>query len=124
MTPAEVARVLAAIQSRDLRTVGQVDVMAWHEDIGDLEFGECLPAVSHHFRTSDARIMPVHIRRFVEEQRRDRAMRDRARELTATAERADVLPPGELQRQIDEAVAAARERKARTGSALPGADGE
>lgn len=77
MTPGDTARILAAIAARDQRTVGDADVMAWHEDIGDLDYADCLPAVSEHFRTSDARCMPVHIRRIALERRRERRERER-----------------------------------------------
>lgn len=117
MTPAETARILAAIQARDLRTVGEVDVRAWHEDIGDLDYADCLPAVSEHFRNSEARIMPVHVRRIATERRRERAARERTAELLAPPS-ADVWPPGELHRRIEQTratVRAAREARVARG---------
>lgn len=76
MTPEETGKILAAIAGRDSRTVGRSDVLAWHEDIGDLDYADCLPAVSEHFRNSEARIMPVHVRRIALERRRDRSIRE------------------------------------------------
>lgn len=51
MTRAEVARLLAAVQAGDRRTVGEADVVLWHAVMGDtvpLEFA--LQAVVAHFR--------------------------------------------------------------------------
>lgn len=62
MTPAETARVLAKCAAYDQRTVGEADVMAWHENIGDLDYGDAMEAVRRHYRESTERIMPAHVR--------------------------------------------------------------
>lgn len=72
MTPEEVGRVLAAAAARDNRTVGQVDVMAWWQDIGDLDPADALAAVSRHYRETTDRLMPAHVRRIAIEIDRDR----------------------------------------------------
>ncbi|MDG4796198.1 hypothetical protein [Micromonospora sp. WMMD1082] len=81
MTPPQVAAILALAAARDRRTVGEVDVRAWHEDIGDLDFDDARNAVSRHFRESTEYLMPVHVRRIATELRRQR------RELEAEQER-------------------------------------
>lgn len=65
MTPAEVARVLAKASAFDQRTVGQADVLAWHEVLGDLAFADAMAAVSKHYADRTERIMPAHIRSLV-----------------------------------------------------------
>jgi hypothetical protein len=78
MTPEEVARVLAAAAARDNRKVGTVDVLAWLQDIGDLNPDDALAAVSEHYRESTDRIMPAHVRRLAlaAEKERRRAARE------------------------------------------------
>src|SRR5262249_11168677 len=50
MTPEQVGAVLGAAALRDNRPVGPADVMAWLEDIGDLDPADALAAVSRHYR--------------------------------------------------------------------------
>jgi len=84
MNHAEVATILALAAARDLRKVGEADVLAWHEDIGDLDFTDAREAVRRHFRESTDRLMPAHIRRTV------RVIREERRRIEAKA------PPREL----------------------------
>jgi hypothetical protein len=72
MTPDETVDLLSLIAARDRRTVGRTDVMAWHADIGDLDFTDASAAVSLHFRQSDAWIMPKHVRDLVKKIRGER----------------------------------------------------
>jgi hypothetical protein len=65
VTRAEVAVVLGLAAARDYRRVGEADVLAWHEDIGDLDFDDARAAVSRHYRESTDRLMPAHVRRIV-----------------------------------------------------------
>lgn len=62
MTPGDVGRVLAKAAAFDQRTVGEADVLAWAEVIGDLDAADALEAVSRHYGETDRRLMPVHIR--------------------------------------------------------------
>ncbi|WP_018214748.1 hypothetical protein [Salinispora vitiensis] len=62
MTKAETALILAAAAARDLRTVGDADVLAWHEDLHDITYPEAREALRRHYRDSTDRIMPAHIR--------------------------------------------------------------
>lgn len=91
MNRSETALLLGSIAARDQRTVGETDVLAWHEDLGDLPFEDTRAAVSRHFRESTDRIMPAHIRRQV------KIIRDERR---ASAEVA-ALPPGRFEDDPD-----------------------
>ena len=73
MTPAETAKVLVKASAYDLRTVGQVDVIAWHEALSDIDFADALDAVTQHFRDSTERLMPAHVRRLAIAARQHRA---------------------------------------------------
>jgi hypothetical protein len=72
MNRSEIAKILALAAARDLRTVGDVDVLAWHEDIGDLDFADAREAVTRHYRESTDRLMPAHVRRLVKLVREER----------------------------------------------------
>jgi hypothetical protein len=78
----EVALILAAAAARDLRTVGEADVLAWHEDLEDVTYPEAREALKRYYRDHTDRIMPAHIRGFVriirDEQRRQSAHEVRA----------------------------------------------
>jgi hypothetical protein len=87
MTRSEIALLLGACAARDQRTIGETDVLAWHEDIGDLDFEDARAAVSQHYRESTERIMPAHIRRLV------RIIRDRRRATNVVS----TLPPGKCE---------------------------
>jgi hypothetical protein len=87
MNRSETALLLGSIAARDQRTVGETDVLAWHEDLGDLPFDDARSAVSRHFRETTERIMPAHIRRQV------RIIRDERRASTEVA----ALPPGRFE---------------------------
>lgn len=65
MTRSEVALLLGLAAARDYRTVGEVDVLAWFEDIGDLDLADAREALARHYRESTDRVMPAHIRRLV-----------------------------------------------------------
>lgn len=82
MNKAETALILAAAAARDLRTVGDADVLAWHEDLGDITYPDAREALKRHYRDSTDRIMPAHIRHHV------RAIRDERRRQAAHQVRA------------------------------------
>lgn len=99
MTPAEVARVLAKASAFDLRTVGEADVLAWHEVLADIDFADALKAVGKHYSEHTERLMPAHVRRIALEIDRERRRQEReARE----------------QRELAAHAAAARDRSAET----------
>lgn len=74
MKKSEAALILAAAAARDLRTVGETDVLAWHEDLEDITYPEAREALKRYYRDHTDRIMPAHIRGLVriirDEQRR------------------------------------------------------
>lgn len=86
MTPAETARVLAKASAFDQRTVGQADVLAWHEALADLDFADAMAAVTRHYADHTERIMPAHIRRAVVAARNSRPHPHEVRELPSRYE--------------------------------------
>lgn len=62
MTPQETSRILAVCTTYDYRKVQEIDVIAWHEAIGDLDFIDARAAVVAHYRESRERIMPADVR--------------------------------------------------------------
>lgn len=72
----ETGALLAKAAGYDNRTIGQGNVLAWHEALGDLRLDDCLRAVTLHHRSSAEYLMPVHIRRHATEVRRVRQDRE------------------------------------------------
>jgi hypothetical protein len=115
----ETTAVLAKAASFDNRTVGAVNVMAWHEIIGELDIRDCLRAITLHHSDSTEYLMPAHVRRIAEKVRSERqelefrdqqhreleayranagALTDRSEEIQAfVAEVRDVLPEGSVE---------------------------
>lgn len=62
MNQSDTARVLAKIAAFDQRTVGEADVRAWHEVLGDLDYADVLTAVTEHYRDETVRATPAAIR--------------------------------------------------------------
>jgi hypothetical protein len=86
MTRSEIALLLGAMAARDQRTIGDTDVLAWHEDIGDLGFDEARQAVSRHYRESVERIKPAHVRQHVKVIRAEQRAAAEVRELPSRYE--------------------------------------
>lgn len=84
MTPAGAARLLAKCAAFDLRTVGESDVLAWHEALTDVDEHDALTAVSRHYGTTRDRIMPADVRRVAADI--DRERRKAAREAREAAD--------------------------------------
>lgn len=82
MKKSEAALILAAAAARDLRTVGEADVLAWHEDLEDITYPEAREALKRYYRDHTDRIMPAHIRQLV------RIIRDERRRTNAHEVRA------------------------------------
>jgi hypothetical protein len=56
------ALVLGKAAAFDARTVGEADVEAWLECIGDeLDFQTAMERVTEHYRTSTQRLMPADL---------------------------------------------------------------
>lgn len=73
MNQTEVATVLIKVTAFDLRTVGEADVLAWHEVLADVDLPDALAAVTRHYRDSTDRIMPAHVRKLARAVKDDRA---------------------------------------------------
>lgn len=66
MTPSEVVDVLTKCAAFDQRTIGEGDVLAWHEVIGRMDLGDCLNAVTKYYTENGAearRVMPADVKR-------------------------------------------------------------
>lgn len=85
MNAEETGRVLAKCASYDRRKIGDADVIAWFQVLGDLPYNDCIAAVVAHYTDSTDWIMPAHVRRRV------RDIRDARLEATEVPE-----PPREL----------------------------
>jgi len=72
MTPADAARVLTKAAAFDQRTVGAADAIVWAEALDEIGVDDALEAVTRHYRGQTDRLMPAHVRRHVEQMRRDR----------------------------------------------------
>lgn len=75
MNKAECAQLLTVVATYDRRTLGETDVVAWQQALGDLRFEECRDAVVKHYATATDWVMPAHVRRLVLAARQDNAMR-------------------------------------------------
>lgn len=61
MTPDEVALVLTKASAVDQRTIGEADVLAWHEILERVELADAIEAVKRHYAASRERIMPADV---------------------------------------------------------------
>ncbi|MEV0453716.1 hypothetical protein [Catellatospora methionotrophica] len=85
MKPSEMGLVLAKCAAFDSRTIGETDVVAWHEAVGHLEFDLAMEAVSRFYANSRQRMWPVDL---VETVRMVRAEHERRqRTITRAAQR-------------------------------------
>ncbi len=79
MTKNEALRILHKIQSYDGRTIGEGDVLAWHEAINDLPVEHVMAAIPRWFGNRDyqgQRLMPGHLRAIVEDLGHGRGLTD------------------------------------------------
>lgn len=103
MNLAEAAAVLAKAAAFDRRTVGEADILAWHDALGDLAAGDCLTAVTEHYRESTDWLMPAHVRRIADDL--DRARRRQAREQREADELQDAIAASPLHDRRDDVTA-------------------
>ena len=76
MNATETGQLLAFAALYDNRKVGDPDIVAWLEAIGDLPYPDARAAVAAHYGSeSTERIMPGHIRTRVKAMRRERLER-------------------------------------------------
>ena len=93
----ETAELLAVAAAYDQRTVGDLDVGAWHATIGDLPYPDARTAVIAHYRHTSRRLMPADVFSGVRSAREARANRP----LEVTADPDDTA---DYQRQLQAAV--------------------
>src|SRR6266498_864439 len=79
MTPGDVARVLTKAAAYDQRTIGEADVLAWHEILAPYELVDALEAVTRHYRDSTERVMPAQLRKLTITTRDERHSRELGR---------------------------------------------
>lgn len=72
MNRAEVAAVLSLCSAFDSRTIGEADVLAWHEILGHVPFADARVAVTQHYAAESKRAMPADVLAGVRRIRRDR----------------------------------------------------
>jgi hypothetical protein len=82
MNVTETASVLAKCAAFDRRTVGDTDVLAWHQAIGDLDVLDALDAVTAHYQQETRWLMPSDVRAHAEAAAKRRAYLKRRRWLT------------------------------------------
>jgi hypothetical protein len=61
MNRSDTSKILTKMAAYDQRTIGLADVAAWHEIIGELDYGDCLTAVRDYYTESRDRCMPADI---------------------------------------------------------------
>ena len=62
MNRAETARLLGFCAANDQRTVGEADVLAWHDMLGPIAFARAWEAARAHYRRQpDVRLKPGHL---------------------------------------------------------------
>lgn len=72
MKHSETAELLRLMAAYDRRTVGDADVLAWHQVVGDLRSADCQAAVVAHYSRTRDWAMPADIRDAVHTLRQDR----------------------------------------------------
>jgi len=110
----ETSQALALAQAFDNRTVGEINVRAWHAVLGDLDAADVMEAIRRHYDQSTEWLMPAHVRRLVEAIGQERAKAGRrwaaGQAGVAPEDAMPELPPGEatigispdVQRLLDE----------------------
>jgi len=62
LSKSQMALVLGKAAAFDQRTLGDADVEAWRECLGDkVDFDTAMERVTQHYRVSADRLMPVHL---------------------------------------------------------------
>lgn len=110
MNVQQTASVLAKAAAFDGRTVGESDILAWHQAIGDLDAIDALDAVTAHYQRETRWLMPADVRTLAEAQAKRRAAAER-RQLLAEAGWPDTTGTTAY-------APAARDRKAELDTAL------
>lgn len=66
MNAEEMGELLALAALYDNRTVGDADILAWLNAIGDLPYRDADTAVAAHYGESTERLLPAHVRERVQ----------------------------------------------------------
>jgi hypothetical protein len=103
MNLTETAAVLAKAAAFDRRTVGEADILAWHEVLGDLPADDVLTAVTAHYREATDWLMPAHVR--LHALSIDRERRRAARELREAEELQAAIAASPLHDRADDVTA-------------------
>lgn len=74
----ETTQALALAQAFDNRTVGEVNIRAWHSVLGDADAADVMTAIRDHYAETTEWIMPAHIRTAVRDMVSQREMAVRA----------------------------------------------
>ena len=90
MNAEETGRLLAKCASYDRRKIGEAEVIAWLQVLGDLNYRDCEAAVVGHYTETTDWIMPAHVRQRVKAIRARRL--DRAKIPAPPAELLDDWP--------------------------------
>lgn len=72
MDKSDVVLLLAFAGTYDYRKTGDADIEAWYLAVGDLDFEDAKQAVVAHYRSTDVRMMPFHVRQGVKAIRAER----------------------------------------------------
>lgn len=72
MDKSQVVLLLAFAGTYDYRKTGDADVEAWYLAVGDVDFEDAKQAVVTHYRNTDQRMMPFHLRQGVKAIREER----------------------------------------------------
>jgi hypothetical protein len=67
VTPIEAGKLLGLMALYDNRKVGDPDIVAWMNVIGDLRYDDAAQSVTDYYRDTRERIMPADIRERVRE---------------------------------------------------------
>lgn len=112
MNATDIANVLAKAAAFDQRTVGQADILAWHEALHDLDAADALTAVTRHYASSEQRLMPVHVRRHATDlaRERHRVAREEAERLALEATAADAVTVRDRSADVADLLATLRDR--------------
>lgn len=109
----ETRKLLALASARDGREPSRGAILAWHEDLQDLDFDLAREALGRHFRTSTDYLMPVHVIRNAREIRDERAREEHSEALEMPSRfELDELRDERLKRGVAACVAAITKKTA------------
>lgn len=83
----EAGAVLAKAAGYDNRSVGEANILAWHEALADLDVHDALDAVALHHRESTEWCMPAHVRQLAKRIREERRRVEQQHEVRALPSR-------------------------------------